>query len=200
VNQKLLTLLQANIHMTLTTELLAQIFELANRVPELVPLSKIAKIEPEQYGDYTFACERLEHILEEVKPLHLSHWNEKEIEEGRPQFNPDYLTFIRFERAGRAVVFTLRERGRLIGNFSLYIAQSMHTQALRSTEDTLYILPECRKGRLAGRLVAYGERGLKQLGVTEISVTVKIANKHGRYFQMLGYQHVSNGLMKVLEN
>ena len=48
--------------------------------------------------------------------------------------------------------------------------------------------------------MGYAERALKQLGVTEINVTVKINNKHGRYFQMLGYHHVSNGLMKVLED
>ena len=122
------------------------------------------------------------------------------VEEGRPGFNPDYDKFIRFEQAGRALVFTLRREGRLIGNFSLYVSESMHTKALRSTEDTLYIVPDERKGRLAARLVGYAERALKQLGVTEINVTVKINNKHGRYFQMLGYHHVSNGLMKVLED
>lgn len=200
MNTDLIKLLQGNLYQPLTTDLAAQIYELATRVSGLLRQDQLREIEPEQIGEYTYARERLQDILEEMAPLHQAHWDEKEVEPGRPGFNPDYDKFIRFEQAGRAIVFTLRKEGRLIGNFSLYLSQSMHTQALRSTEDTLYIVPEERKGRLAARLVGYAERALKRLGVTEINVTVKINNKHGRYFQMIGYRHVSNGLMKVLED
>jgi GNAT superfamily N-acetyltransferase len=144
--------------------------------------------------------EELNKILEEMRPLHKAHWDEKEEEPGRPAFHPDYDTFIRYELAGRALVFTAREEGRLIGNFSLYLQPSMHTQALLATEDTLYLVPEARKGRTAARLIGFAEQAMKKLGVTEISVSVKIDNKHGRYFQMLGYGHVSNGLTKLLES
>lgn len=200
MNNELIALLKENIGGVMTWEAAAKIYELSTRVAQLLPPSQLAGIEPEEYGAYTFSLERLADILEEMKPLHQSHWNEKEEEEGRPGFNPDYDTFLRHERAGRALVFTLRKEGRLIGNFSVYVSRSMHTQALRSTEDTLYILPEERKGRLAARLMGYAERVLKGLGVTELNITVKISNRHGRYFQMIGYQHVSNGLTKLLED
>jgi N-acetylglutamate synthase-like GNAT family acetyltransferase len=200
LNKELLIFLKQNIGIPLTWQTASDIYVKATKVVELVPQAVIDKILPEQIGEYTFARERLELILAEMKPLHQAHWDEKEVEEGRPGFKPNYEKFILFEQAGRALVFTLRRDGNLIGNFSLYLSESMHTQALRSTEDTLYIIPEERKGRLAARLVGYAERALKQLGVTEINVTVKIDNKHGRYFQMIGYNHVSNGLMKVLED
>lgn len=200
MNANLVNLLRDYLYHPMTPDIAARIYEMATRVVMLVPQAEIEAIKPEEREGYVFARERLEDILHEMQPLHQAQWDEKEAEPGRPQFNPDYDTFIRHEQAGRALVFTLRKDGRLIGNFSLYVTRSMHTQALRSTEDTLYIVPECRKGRLAARLINYGERGLKQLGVTEINVTVKVANRHGRYFQMLGYNHVSNGLTKYLEN
>lgn len=196
----LFSLLDASIGQALTHGLALEIMRAASIPDPLISPEVLEQIVPVERGGFVFAIERLEKILEEMKPLHQAHWDEKEEEPGRPGFNPNYDRFISFEKAGRAIVFTVREHGRLIGNFSLYVHESMHTRALLAQEDTLYLVPEARKGRLAARLIDYAEQALKKLGVTEINVTVKIANRHGRYFQMLGYEHVSNGLTKYLEN
>jgi N-acetylglutamate synthase-like GNAT family acetyltransferase len=100
---------------------------------------------------------------------------------------------------GRYVLFTLRNDGRLQGNCALYLDKNTHTQTLIATEDTLYLLPEARKGRAAKRFIEYCENSLKSLGVKEINVSVKTVNKAGRFFGMLGYRHVENGLSKILE-
>lgn len=113
-------------------------------------------------------------------------------------FNPDYEAFFRQERAGRAVVFTLRKERRLLGNFSLYVTKSMHTQTLMSREDTLFLMPEARKGGTAMRFIEYGEKALEQIGVRESNVSVKVINKASRFFQMIGYKHTDNGLSKIL--
>jgi GNAT superfamily N-acetyltransferase len=199
-NKRLSDLLWENRYQPLTLDLATQIMALS--MPQiLVSREKMEAIEAEEHEGHTFALERLGNILEEMQVLHSAHWAEKEEEPDRPPFNPDYDTFIYYEKTGRCLVFTCRdtESKRLIGNFSLYLDRSMHTQALLATEDTLYLVPEARKGRLAARLIGYAERSMKQLGVTEINVTVKVDNKHGRYFSMLGYNHVSNGLTKLLE-
>ena len=115
------------------------------------------------------------------------------------ELNPDYEAFTRYERSGRYLLFTLRKDGRLLGNCAVYLDRSTHTQTLIATEDTLYLLPEARRGRAARRFVAYVEDALRELGVREIHITVKTVNKAGRFLQMLGYRHVENGLMKILE-
>ena len=198
MNQILIDILKANIGKELSPDIAAHIMVAANQVPTLIPFNVFEKIKPEKHGEFTFSHERLEDIIDEMKPLHQAHWAETEKHRHGLAFNPDYETFFRYERAGRCVVFTLRQEGRLLGNFSLYLDKSMHTKTLLATEDTLFLLPEARKGRVAMRFIAYAENALAMIGVKEISVSVKIVNKAGRFFQMIGYRHVENGLTKVL--
>jgi hypothetical protein len=141
----------------------------------------------------------MEDIRQEVRPLHKAHWDETEEHRHNLEFNPDYATFIRYEQAGRYVLFTLRIDDKLMGNCAMYLDMSAHTQTLIATEDTLYLLPEARRGKRAIHFVRYIEDSLMQLGVKEISVSVKTVNKAERFFRMLGYKHVENGLAKILE-
>jgi GNAT superfamily N-acetyltransferase len=78
--------------------------------------------------------------------------------------------------------------------------RSTHTKTLIATEDTLYLLPEARQGRIAARFLSYVEEALKQIGAKEIVITVKTVNRAARFFRMLEYRHVENGLTKVLED
>lgn len=190
--------MKAHIGIPLSPEICADIMLAADQIPTLVSFDVLDRIKPEQYGEFTFAHEKLEDIIEEMKPLHIEHWKQTEVHRHSIDFNPDYETFFRYERAGRAVVFTLRKDGRLLGNFSLYITRSVHTQTLMSREDTLFLMPEARKGRAAMRFIEYGEKALEQIGVREINVSVKVINRASRFFQMIGYRHTDNGLSKIL--
>lgn len=198
MNHSLIEVLQTNMGVPLSPEIAADIMLAADQIQTLVPFDVLDRIKPAQYGEFTFSHEKLEDIIDEMRPLHEMHWAETEQHRHSIEFNPDYETFFRYERAGRAVIFTLRKEGRLLGNFSLYITKSMHTQTLMSREDTLFLCPEARKGRTAMRFIAYAEQALKQIGVREISVSVKTVNKAGRFFRMIGYRHVEDGLTKVL--
>lgn len=200
MNPDLITYLKSHIGQPLSPEIAADICMFADQISTLVNPEKIERIQPEQCGEFTFAVEKMEDIIDEIKPLHIAHWRETENHRHRIEFNPDYETFFRYERAGRAVVFTLRKDGILLGNFSLYLDQSMHTKTLLSTEDTLFLMPDARKGRTAMRFIGYAERGLKQIGVKEIDVSVKLVNKASRFFQIIGYRHTANGLSKILED
>jgi N-acetylglutamate synthase-like GNAT family acetyltransferase len=200
LNTQLIVLLKDNIGLPLTWDLAADIYLAAGRIETLVGSGDIERIQPRVYEDTILARERMEDIVEEMKLLHQAHWNETEMHRHGLTLNPDYDTFIRYERAGRYVLFTLRNDGRLQGNCALYLDKNTHTQTLIATEDTLYLLPEARKGRAAKRFIEYCENSLKSLGVKEINVSVKTVNKAGRFFGMLGYRHVENGLSKILED
>jgi GNAT superfamily N-acetyltransferase len=200
LNTQLIALLKANMGLPLTWDLAADIYVAAGRIETLVSPGDIERIQPRVYEDTVFARERMEDVVEEMKLLHQAHWHETETHRHGLTLNPDYDMFIRYERAGRYVLFTLRNDGRLQGNCALYLDKSTHTQTLLATEDTLYLLPEARKRRAATRFIEYCENALKSLGVKEINVSVKTVNKAGRFFRMLGYRHVENGLSKILED
>ena len=199
MNTQLIALLKANMGLPLTWDLAADIYVAAGRIETLVSPGDIERIQPRIHEDTVFARERMEDVVEEMKLLHQAHWDETETHRHGLTLNPDYEIFIRYERAGRYLLFTLRNDGRLQGNCALYLDKSTHTQTLLATEDTLYLLPEARKRRAATHFIEYCENALKSLGVKEINVSVKTVNKAGRFFSMLGYRHVENGLSKILE-
>jgi GNAT superfamily N-acetyltransferase len=199
MNNLLVALLAANMGSTLSPELAADICVAAECLDTLVPRENIALIHPEKREDFVFSLERIEDIEEEIRPLHRAHWDETEEHRQGLPFDPDYGTFTRYERAGRYVLFTVRKENRLYGNCAMYLDRSAHTQTILATEDTLYLLPRARTGRVARQFLGYVENALRQLGTSEIHITVKTVNKAGRFFRMLGYSHVENGLIKILE-
>ena len=191
MNQLLAEILRASIGQPLTPEIAADLMLAADQIPELIPLDVIERIKPAQYQEFAFAVERIEDIMEEIKPLHRAHWDETESHRHDLPFNPDYETFIRYERAGRYVLFTLRREGELLGDCAMYLDKSAHTQTIIATEDTLYLLPEARKGRVARHFVAYAENAMRLIGAREINITVKTANKAARFFRLLGCSKAS---------
>lgn len=195
----LIDILKSNIGKTLTSEIAADIMVAANQLSTLVHRETIARVKPADYQEFTFAIELIDDITDEIKPLHLAHWNETEAHRHGLPFNPDYQTFFRYERAGRYILFTLRKDGILLGNCAMYLDKSTHTQTLIATEDTLYLCPEARKGRTAMRFVRYVEEALLQLGVREIEISVKITNRAGKFFEFMGYRQVEIGLKKVIK-
>ncbi|HEX8874783.1 MAG TPA: hypothetical protein VF780_09160 [Nitrosospira sp.] len=200
MNHDLVSLLRGHIGRPLTPELAADVMVLANQIPALIPFDISEWIKPEQYGEFTFAVEKMEDIADEIKPLHKAHWNETEEHRHGLELKPDYEVFCRYERAGRYILFTLRNGEKLAGNCAMYLDKSAHTQTLIATEDTLFLLREARKGRTAMRFVSYVEKSLKQIGAREICITVKTVNRAGKFFRALGYRHVEDGLVKVLED
>lgn len=200
MNNELLGILKMNIGIPLSPEAAADILMAATRLPVLVPLEALERIPPssEQNG-FIFTRERIADIEEEIRPLHQAHWNDTEGHRHGLTFDPDYAAFIRYEQAGRYVLFTLRQENRLLGNCALYLDRSTHTQTLTATEDTLFLLPEARAGATAKRFVAYIESALRLLGVREIAISVKAVNRAERFFRFLGYRRVETGLIKILE-
>lgn len=192
-------ILDNNIGKELTHALALDIMNAATRLDPLLSIEAIEQILPEEHEGFVFAVERMEDIQKEMEPLHLAHWEETEAHRHGLTLNPDYETFIQYEQAGRYILFAVRKDERLVGNCAMYLARSTHTQTLIATEDTLYFLPEARRGAVAKHFIAYCEAALKRLGVKEITVTVKTVNRAGLFFQRLGYKHVENGLTKVLE-
>src|SRR5574338_1268650 len=94
----------------------------------LIEAEAIARIQPEEHEGFVFSVERMADIKEEMKPLHLAHWEETEAHRHGLPFSPDYETFIQYEGSGRYILFTARKDGKLVGNCAMYLDRSTHTK------------------------------------------------------------------------
>lgn len=193
----LASVLQQNIGNVLTEELaLGILLSVSGSSNDYI---NIMDIPAEEYGDAVINVEFLKDCLEEIKPVHAQHWAETESYRHGIALDPNYEYMCNAEAQGRFMLFTVRVAGRLVGNCMMYLSKSTHTQKWVAEEDTIFILPEYRKGRLGVRLIRYVEDVLVNMGVTEIRVTVKTVNEVGRLLQHLGYVHTGNQLTKTFQ-
>jgi GNAT superfamily N-acetyltransferase len=190
--------LQNNLGNVITNELVYGILA-AIQNEERSNAINIQDIPAIEYADNLIQVERIEDVLHELKPVHAAHWQETERYRHGIALNPDYNYMINAERSGRFMLFTVRNQSGVVGNCMMYLSRSTHTQRWVAEEDTIFILPEYRKGRLGVRLIRYVEDVLRNMGVTEIRVTVKTVNDVGRLLSHLGYNHTGNQLTKTLE-
>jgi hypothetical protein len=177
--------------------------ELASRIVAMFPLGgrafDLTEFREVKCGRLTFAAERGARILPELEALHHEHWKETEGYHRGIPMNPDVAACLLDEAEGRLLQLTARDGGRLVGNFRMYVAPSRHTSQRIATEDTLYLLPEYRKGRNAMRFIEYMESCMRVLHVTEIYLDDKVANPAvGKLLDHLGYEHIANRRIKHL--
>jgi GNAT superfamily N-acetyltransferase len=195
----LANVLQSHVGEQLTEDLAARIGASVLRHVYPGPVD-ISGISPVRVGSYVLGPMRAREVLPELQALHAQHWTETEGYRHELPFNPDYRRGLELEAQGRYLLLCAlhEETKELVGNYGLYLGRSMHTQTLMATEDTLYIAPAHRKGRLGVAMIRYAEGALTQLGVRELNVDVKLTNDVGEMIQRLGYKPVGRKFTKVL--
>lgn len=194
----LLAYLRAHLGKPLTAEVAQDVALLSLPASQPIDLTAIAPVE--HRAGVRFAAERMEDVVDEIRPLHEAHWLETEKYRHGLTLNPDYAAFIAHERAGRFLLFTARDLrdGRMVGNCAVYLTRSTHTGDLVCTEDTMFLLPEWRIGRLAIDFFKFGERAATQLGAREGRVSVK-SEAVARLWRRIGYRDAGIQLSKILE-
>ena len=158
-------------------------------------------IEPKKVGSFVIECARLAHVVDQLRAIHEQHWRETEGYRHALEFNPDYQRGIDLEVQGRYLLIVARrhETGEIVGNYALYLSRSMHTQTLMATEDTLFLAKDCRRGRLGIEVMRYAENALRQRGVEELNVSVKLVNSVGSMIERMGYAPVATQYTKILK-
>lgn len=189
--------LGANLGSVLTPELAVMIehqaFDRAERAVDP------ARFQIAQHRDLTFAVESFREILIELDELHRMHYAETEGHLAGIDMNPDYAYMAERERLGTMLQFTARDgRGRLAGNLRVYLGASLHTGQRFAQEDTIYLVPDARRGRAADAFMDYAEGVLAQLGCTEARADTKLVNRAGKWLQRRGYQPVAVKHIKQL--
>lgn len=179
--------------------------ELAAKFMDMVlgkPLN-LTKLPPHPVGSYRLQPERMARVLPELEPMHRAHWEETEAYRHGLKFNPDYEWALRAEAAGEYLLLTARmhtdKSQALVGNYGLLLTKSRHTQTLVAQEDTMFIAPAHRRGRLFHRFSEYGELAALTFGASELRLTTKTTNQVGHMLPRMGYTHVANQYVKVLQ-
>lgn len=135
----------------------------------------------------TFHVERVRDCWDEVYELAREHQSLTQSLRRSEPFNPDMDRFIQYNDAGLFHLLTCRYDGKLIGYLGLYITTSMHSQLRLATEDTFYLSPHYRKGRIALRFLRFMEEYLRGFAPIEALFSCEIDNQTGIH-----------GLMKLL--
>lgn len=192
-------LLAAHLGQPVTPELAAQIEVTAAQLPQdAQPIDDVG-LGVVHWQGYTFHAEPFPEVLPELLAMHAQHFAETDRYAGKP-FRPDYEAMAADWRRGAMVQFTVRDdTWAVVGNLRMYLATSRHTGERVAREDTLYLLPEHRRGALASRFLDYCEAALADLGVQTITIDVrrprpaadgKPERSLGRLMERRGYRHV----------
>lgn len=175
------------------SELVAQLMELILGDP-----LNIRELPIKRVGNYTLQPERFITVLSELMPLHQEHWGETEAYRHGLQLNPDYEYVAECEARGEYILLTARREGALVGNYGLFLTRSHHTRTLIASEDTMFLQPDHRVGRLFLSFSRYGEDIARLLGASELRLTAKLENKVSEMLPRMGYRHVANQFVKIL--
>ena len=103
----------------------------------------------------THQRERFTDFIAEARPLIARHFAEVD------QFLvstgvADEATYEGIEEAGLLRLYTAREAGRLVGYASFLVRAAAHcANSLHAAHDTLYLVPEARKGMAGIRFIAW---------------------------------------------
>lgn len=117
--------------------------------------------------------------------------NCQEFGNGR-KLSPNVAVYQRVELGGGLQVITARNEGKLIAYHICFIQPHMHhTQILCAVEDSSYIAPNYRFGRVALKLIQVAEEHLATRGVQEIYFTVAAEGGTGRMIESLGFKPCS---------
>lgn len=131
------------------------------------------------------------HVLPELAPLYLAHWEELALDKDRAPLSPRWDVYEHLARTGQLLVVTLRDHGRLVGYFIGFVQPALHySTTLELTTDIWRVLPDVR-GRFGGvRLFRAVKRAAVALGCHRMSVGTKLHKDADVLLRYLGLKPV----------
>lgn len=147
----------------------------------------------------TYQIERVQDIVEELKPFVPLHWAELGLTKEDVPVDMDWERYFALEREGKLNLVTVRKEGNIIGYQFTFVSGHFHYKStLHGIVDLYYILPEYRKGRTGLRMFQFAEKCLKDLGVKKIITGCKLHLDHTRLFEFMGYEFTDKQFIKII--
>lgn len=135
----------------------------------------------------TFAVEKLDSCLEELKPLLNEHWEEIAWYKDKISYVPSYDKYYALEDAGVLHIVIARDEGKIIGYYVSMVNYSLHYMNTKfAVNDILFIHPDYRGGSAAYRMFKFAFKELKKIGVDCITIHMKTDFPFDRLCESLG--------------
>jgi GNAT superfamily N-acetyltransferase len=132
--------------------------------------------------------EFLDSVVEDVKELLESHWDEVALNKDKIKINPDWDTYYALQEQGKLDIFTARDKGVLVGYFVVLVSTHMHYKDhLFAKNDLIYLAPSHRKGFTGVKLIKFAESMLKEDGVSVLVINTKNHKPFHKLMKFLGF-------------
>lgn len=144
---------------------------------------------------YEISIERGDVNWFEVEPLYRQHYAEMqarlardgiEISDYNPRLNRYFASFA----DGGLINYIVRFDGAVVGYSNVYITHDMHNCDMIAQEDTIYILPEHRKG-IGKKLIKFALADLQARGVKRMVISPVTDTRVGKIFARMGFKTVA---------
>ena len=143
--------------------------------------------------------EFLTSVVDDIKPLIKSHWDEIALNQDRIKLNPDWEAYQNFEDQDRLRIFTARDEGELVGYFVVIIGVNIHYKDhLFASNDIIYLSPNYRKGFTGIRLIKFAEKCLRQDGISVLTINTKVHQPFDKLMDFLKFNKVERVYSKYV--
>lgn len=134
----------------------------------------------------TAQVEDWETFCKEVQPCLPLHWEELALNRDKVPLDPMYEVYDAHAEAGRLLIVTLREAGKIVGYFIGFVAPGLHYRTcLTLTMDIFWTHPDIRGGFAGVKLFRAVEKEAKRRGVDRIVYGSKLHKDASRLFEFL---------------
>lgn len=127
-------------------------------------------------------------VQQEITELLELDYEEIEHDKEQRKLNPHWDMYSQIESLGRLYIFTARDKGTLVGYFTVVVHEDLHDKdRLCASQDIIFLKKEYRKGYTGIKLIRFGEGCLREDGLSHLVVTTTMKNPIGPLMKRLGY-------------
>ena len=143
--------------------------------------------------------EFLTSVVDDIKPLIKSHWDEIALNQDRIKLNPDWDAYQNFEDQDRLRIFTARDKDELVGYFVVIIGVNIHYKDhLFASNDIIYLSPNHRKGFTGIRLIKFAEKCLREDGISVLTINTKVHQPFDKLMDFLKFNKIERVYSKYV--
>lgn len=143
--------------------------------------------------------EFLDSVIDQIKPLLNSHWEEIALNKDKIKLNPDWEAYESLEAQGKLKIFTARDDEQLVGYFVVIVGTNIHYKDhLFASNDIIYLSPEYRKGFMSIKLIKFAEKCLKADGVSVLTINTKVHKPFDKLMDFLKFRKIERVYSKYV--
>jgi len=148
----------------------------------------------------TYQKELLEAIQDELFPLLIEHYEEIAAYKEQIELAPDWEKYFDLESSGILKIFTMRDKGELVGYYICMVLPNLHySKDLYSVNDIVLIKPEYRNQKNGMNLFMYVEKEMRLLGVSVMTMHMKTKLPFDDLCKGLGWDYMERQYTKCIK-